>query len=145
MSLSQSFLLSGLGLQVQKKRIDVVAENLANASSTRTADGGPYRKKELIISSTPVSFEKGLEKYLKKDQVQGAQVIGVSRSDSPPRIVYDPAHPDADANGNVALPNISTVQEMVDLITASKAYQANVTVFNAGKSMVMRTLDLGRA
>ncbi|MBX7148452.1 flagellar basal body rod protein FlgC [bacterium] len=143
MGLMAAFNLSAGGLAVQKARIDVTAENLANINSTRTPDGGPYRKKEVIVSSVPTSFDASLQTFLKKDDVQAAEVTGYQRSDEAPRIVHDPSHPDADANGNVAYPSINSIEEMIDMMTASKAYEANITVYNAAKSMVMRTLEIG--
>ncbi len=143
MGLMTAFGLAASGIEVQKKRMDIAAENMANMSSTRTPEGGPYQKKNVIVSSVPMSFEKSLNTFLKMDDTQGAMVTGVEKSNLPPRIVHDPSHPDADENGNVAFPNISGMEQMIDMATASKAYESNITVFNAAKSMILRTLDIG--
>lgn len=145
MGLMAAFSLASSGIEVQKQRMDVAAENLANVSSTRTPEGGPYRKKEVVISSVPTGFERSLSTFLGRGDVQAAQVVSVQAADLPPRILHDPSHPDADANGNVAMPNISGIEQMIDMATASKAYESNITVFNAAKSMILRTLDIGGA
>jgi len=143
MGLLTSFSLSSSGLAVQQKRLDVAAENLANMNSTRTPEGGPYKEKEVVVSSMPLGFDEGLTTLLKKDVVQGAAITQIIQSNKPARVVYDPSHPDADPDGNVSYPNISGFEQMIDIQTASKAYEANVTVFNSAKTMMMRTLDLG--
>jgi flagellar basal-body rod protein FlgC len=143
MSLLSSFAISASGLAVQRKRIDVASENLANVDSTRTPEGGPYKEKQVVVSSVPISFDESLKTFLSPDQVQGAEVVKVQSSDKPPRVIYNPGHPDADSNGNVAMPDISSTEELINIMTASKTYEANVTTFNAAKSMVLRTLDIG--
>lgn len=145
MGLMSTFDIASSGLAVQKQRMDVTAENLANISSTRTPEGGPYQKKSVVISSVPLmGFEKSLSTFLGGQAVnEGADVVSVVKSNNPPRIVFDPSHPDADANGNLALPDISSMEEMIDMMSASKAYEANVTAFNSAKSMMLRTLDIG--
>jgi flagellar basal-body rod protein FlgC len=143
MGMFTAFDLASSGIEVQKKRMDIAAENLANMSSTHSPEGGPYRKKEVVVSSVPTSFDQSLKTFLKTGDTQEAKVTNITRSEDPPRVVYDPSHPDADQNGNVAYPNISGLEEMIDMQTASKAYEANVTVFNAAKTMMLRTLDIG--
>lgn len=143
MGLLNAFAITASGMAVQQRRIDVTAENLANISSTRTPEGGPYRKKEVVVSSVPLSFDASLEQLLKPQDVQGVAVVDVVKSSAPPRVVYDPSHPDADASGNVSFPDINSTEAMVDMMTASKAYESNVTVFNAAKSMMLRALDIG--
>lgn len=145
MSLFTAFNISATGLTVQRERLEVSSENLANASSTRTPEGGPYQRKYVVISSTPVSFDASLEKNLKPAVVQGARVDGVVKSNDPPKLVFDPQHPDANEKGYVQTPDINVTQELIDILSASKAYEANVTVLNAAKSMVLRTLELGSA
>jgi flagellar basal-body rod protein FlgC len=121
--------------------MDVTAENLANAQSTRTANGqGPYRRKEVVLqeagSGTQASFAESLQ------AARGVRVAGIVEDPTPPRRVYDPGHPDADAQGYVTMPNVNTVTEMTDLIGASRAYEANVTAMQTTKAMFARTLDL---
>src|SRR5262249_30935504 len=120
---------------------DVTAENLANAQSTRTANGqGPYRRKEDVLqeagSGTQASFADSLQ------AARGVRVAGIVEDPTPPRPVYDPRHPAADAQGYVTMPNVNTVTEMTDLIGASRAYEANVSAMQTTKAMFARTLDL---
>ena len=132
---------SGSGLSAERLRMDVTAENLANAQSTRSADGsGPYRRKEVVLEQAgtdpQASFADSLE------AARGVRVAGIVDDPTPPRKVYDPGHPDADKDGYVTMPNVNTVTEMTDLIGASRAYEANVTAMQTAKSMFTRTLDL---
>ena len=143
MSLFNSLAISSSGLNVQRERLEVSAQNIANSSSTRTPEGGPYQRRSVVISSVPVSFEESLSAGLKSQNVQEAQVTGIVKDATPPKMIYDASHPDADANGYVAMPDINTMEEMVDVMTASKAYEANVTVIDAAKQMILKTLDLG--
>jgi flagellar basal-body rod protein FlgC len=143
MSLFSVFKIAAGGLMVQRKRLDITAENLANVNSTRTPEGGAYRKKEAIVSSQSIPFEEVLDSNLKQGDLQTAAVVGVHRSTEPLKTVYDPSHPDADQNGNVSMPNVSATEEMIDMMTASKSYQANLTLYSVSKSMISRTLDMG--
>ena len=136
MSLFGGLSISGSGMTAERLRMDVIAENLANAESTRGADGQPYRRKEVVLGAAGgQSFQNVLD---------GVRVKAVVEDSSPGRKVYDPGHPDADKQGFVTMPNVSTVTEMVDLITASRGYEANVQAMNAAKQMFTRTLDLLR-
>ncbi len=143
MSLISSFDLSATGMSLQRRRVDIAAENLANINSTETSDGGPYRRKEAIISSTALPFEASLNHYVHKRSIQMPKIAAVEKSKDPPIKIYDPQHPHADEKGFVAMPNISSTQEMVNLMTASIAYEANMSAFNEAKTMVMRTLEMG--
>lgn len=131
MSLMSTLRVSATGLSAERLRMDLIADNLANANSTRTAAGTPYRRKVAVF--TPI-----------EDGWGGVQVTAITYDNTPPRVVYDPGHPDADASGYVTYPNVEMVHEMVDLITASRAYEANITAFNAAKGMILRTLEIGR-
>jgi flagellar basal-body rod protein FlgC len=132
---------SGSGLSVERLRMDVTAENLANAQTTG------YRRKDVVVQQAgagvggPASFEAALSKARGGS---GVQVAGVVEDTSPGRRIYDPGHPDADAQGYVTLPNVSSVTEMVDLISASRAYEADVTAMQTAKQMFTRTLDILR-
>jgi flagellar basal-body rod protein FlgC len=133
---------SGSALSAERLRMDVTAENLANAQSTRTANGtGPYRRKEVVFeqadAGSPTSFADSLQAA-----GGGVRVAGIVEDPTPLRRIYDPGHPDADAQGYVTMPNVNTVTEMTDLIGASRAYEANVTAMQTAKSMFARTLDL---
>jgi flagellar basal-body rod protein FlgC len=147
MSLFGGLEISASGLTAERLRMDVTAENLANAQTTRGADGQPYRRKEVLLQEAPGSFGASLSKAMRggtASQGGGVQVAGVVQDSSPLKRVYDPGHPDADAQGYVSMPNVDTVTEMVDLISASRAYEANVTAMNAAKQMFSRTLELLR-
>jgi len=134
-SLFNSLSISGSGMTAERMRLDVIASNLANADTTRGPDGQPYRRKEVVLETQRGSFA---------DVLGGVRVAGVVDDPTPPRRVYDPGHPDADAQGYVSLPNVSPVTEMVDMITASRGYEANVQALNQAKQMFTRTLDILR-
>jgi flagellar basal-body rod protein FlgC len=137
MGLFDSLDASGSALSAERLRMDVSAENLANAQSTRGANGsGPYKRKEVVLEQAGSSFADSLQ------AARGVRVAGIVEDPSPARRVYDPGHPDADAQGYVTLPNVNTVTEMTDLIGASRAYEANVTAMQTAKSMFARTLDI---
>jgi len=137
--------ISASGMSAERLRIDVTAENLANADTTRGADGKPYQRKEVILQEAAgTSTFAGALAGAQAQVGGGVQATGIVGDPSPPRRVYDPGHPDADAQGYVTLPNVNPVTEMVDLITASRGYEANVQALNAAKQMFTRTLDLLR-
>lgn len=129
-----SFDISASGISAQRTRMDVIANNIANADSTRTPEGGPYRRQRVTFQSV-------------YDQTMGncgVAVQSVSQDPTDYRMVYDPGHPDADAGGYVKMPNVNVVEEMVDMISATRAYEANVTAMNATKSMIASGIDLGK-
>ena len=142
--------VSATGLTAERLRMDVTAENLANAQTTRGADGQPYRRKEVVLAEVQSGgFGSQLAKAIGAgsgagSQPGGVEVAGITQDQTPGKLVYDPGHPDADAKGYVRMPNVDTVAEMVDLISASRAYEANVTAMNAAKQMFSKTLDLLR-
>ena len=127
-----AFDISASGLSAQRQRLDVIAGNIANVETTRTPAGGPYRRLQPVFASR--SANPG-----------GVETIGVVADAREPRRVYQPGHPDADAEGFVAYPNVSIVEEMVDLVSATRSYEANAAAFNAAKTMAQRALDLARA
>ena len=132
---------SGSALSAERVRMDVTAENLANAQSTRTANGqGPYRRKEVVMQEAGAGVGSSFADSLQA--ARGVKVAGIVEDPSPSRKVYDPGHPDADAKGYVSMPNVNTVTEMTDLIGASRAYEANVTAMQTTKAMFARTLDI---
>jgi flagellar basal-body rod protein FlgC len=139
--------VSATGLTAERLRMDVTAENLANAQTTRGADGQPYRRKEVVLAEVQSGgFGGTLAKAMTGGGAQpgGVEVEAITQDATPGKLVYDPGHPDADAEGYVRMPNVDTVAEMVDLISASRAYEANVTAMNAAKQMFTKTLDLLR-
>ena len=148
MSMFGGLEISASGLTAERLRMDVTAENLANAQTTRGANGQPYRRKEVVLQETPGSFGASLSAAMgggNSGSTGGVQVAGVVQDTATPlKRVYDPGHPDADAQGYVSMPNVDTVTEMVDLISAQRAYEANVTAMQSAKQMFTRTLDLLR-
>ena len=137
--------LSASALTAERTRMNLISSNLANVNSTRTAEGGPYKRKDAVFSTTPASprFSETLNRF-RGNPPAGVEVTQIVEDDSPPRLQYDPNHPDADAKGFVALPNINVVEEMADMIIASRAYEANITAAQAAKGMALKTLELGR-
>ena len=144
MSLFGGLEISASALTAERLRMDVVAENLANAQTTRGADGQPYRRKEVVLQERPGSFGASLSAAINTSSGGGVQVAAIVEDQAPLKRVYDPGHPDADAEGYVPMPNVDTVTEMVDLIGAQRAYEANVTAMQAAKQMFVRTLELLR-
>jgi flagellar basal-body rod protein FlgC len=150
MSFFGSLDVSASGLTAERMRMDVSAENLANAQTTRTAAGGPYHRKEVVLEdAAPGSFGASLASAMGARTggavtPGGVQVAGIAEDSTPMKTVYDPGHPDADAQGYVKMPNVDTVTEMTDLISASRAYEANVTAMQTAKQMFSKTLDLLR-
>lgn len=133
--------VSASGLSAQRTRINVAASNLANAQTTQGADGGPYKRKDVVVSSTDLPGAQGSQLA---DAVKGAKVAQISEDTAPPRLEYDPGHPQADARGYVAYPNINPVEEMVDMITASRAYEAGITTMSTAVNMAERALGIGK-
>jgi flagellar basal-body rod protein FlgC len=147
MSLFGAIDISGSGLSAERLRMDVTAENLANAQSTQGADGQPYRRKEVVLRQAQGGLETALTSAMGAGGTvsspgRGVEVVGIAEDTAPNRMVYDPGHPDANPDGYVSLPNVDPVTEMVDLIAASRAYEANVTAMQTAKSMFSKTLDL---
>ena len=146
MNLFRSMDISASGLTAERLRMDIIAQNIANVNTTRTVQGGPYRRKLVVLKEIqPDSFESILDKVKGKYSGKGVEVVQISEDDQTPlREVYDPGHPDADQNGYVEYPNVNIVSEMVDMISATRAYEANVTAFNASKAMFQKSLEIGR-
>lgn len=145
MSFLSTFNISGSGMTAQKYRLDIISQNIANAQVTRTEAGGPYRRKMTVLSSVSTgTFQDALKTATGVVQKDGVQVEAVIEDESALVPVYDPTHPDANAQGYVLYPNVNTAQEMTDAMGASRAYEANVTAFNATKSIVLKALEIGR-
>lgn len=140
MDFMTSFKICGSGLAAQRAKMDVITSNLANVETTKTPEGGPYRKKTVVLAAEPIpgNFNAAL-----KDAVRTVKVERIEE-DKSVKMVHDPTHPDADAKGYVAKPNISTVMEMADMITTSRNYEACVTAFDATKSMILKSMEIGR-
>ena len=135
--------ISASALKAQRLRLNTISSNLANIETTRTPDGGPYRKREVVFQTTGKGFADTLDTRM-RDAAQGVKVSHIQASTLPPRMVYDPSHPDADEQGQVAMPNISLVEETADMMSASRAYEANVTVVKSAKRMALKALEIGR-
>lgn len=133
------------GLTAQRLRMDVIANNLANATTTRTSAGGPYRR-QMVIFEARNSGQRNFKEILQKELADygGVRVKGIQEDDSPLRRVYEPSHPDADQEGYVNYPNINVVAEMVDMISTSRSYEANTTVMTSIKNMAMKAIEIGR-
>ena len=145
MSLFTSFDISASGLTAQRYRMDVIAENIANANTTRTKDSTPYRRKVVVFEEKQAhaSFDALLKNVSNRYTGEGVKVTQVVEDRwTQMNMVYDPSHPDADENGYVTYPNVNTVTEMTNLIDSSRAYQANATAFEASKSIASRGLQL---
>jgi len=137
--------VSSSALSAGRTRLNLISSNLANANSTRTPEGGPYRRKDAVFTATP--FESRFDRTLSAataQQVRKVEVTDIVEDQTPPRLQYEPGHPDANAQGYVAMPNINTVEEMADMIGATRAYEANVTAVQAAKSMALKTLEISR-
>ncbi len=137
---------SSSGLAAQRFRINVIAANLANAQTTRTPEGGPYRRRDVIFGALPAArtFEQELRARNELYEPLHVKVLGVAIDDRAPILKYDPSHPDANEDGYVAMPNINPLEEMVNLMLATRSYEANIQAFNATKSMALRAMEIGR-
>jgi flagellar basal-body rod protein FlgC len=144
MDLLTSLKISSSGLAANKKRMAAISSNIANAQTTKTAEGGPYRRKQVTFGSEPAreSFSEILEGELDA-QAQVVQATEVISTDRPPKLEYKPHHPDANEQGYVAMPNINVMEEMADMISAQRSYDANINVMNTTKSMAMKALEIG--
>lgn len=135
--------ISASGLSAERLRLDTIASNMANVNTTRGADGKPYRRKIAV-------FQENLKKELSKETGKyentpmGVKAVGIEEDNSPLRRVYDPSNADADAQGYVSMPNVNVLNEMADMMVATRAYEANVTAINSAKSMFSKALEIGR-
>lgn len=143
MDILNAFKINGSALKAQSTRLNTISSNLANVETTSTPEGGPYKKKSVYFQSTPLSFKDQLDGQVKKS-LQGVEVTKIVEDDKPPRKVYNPSHPDANDDGYVEMPNISVLEEMVDMMSATRSYQANVTTIKMAKRMAIKALELGR-
>jgi flagellar basal-body rod protein FlgC len=135
MSIFSVFDIAGSALSAQSQRLNVVASNLANAESVVSADGTPYRARQVVFTASPLG---------RGTSGMGVRVSAIVEDPAPPRLVYDPKSPLADARGYVTMPNVNVVEEMTNMISASRAYQINLDMMNTAKSLALRTLTLGQ-
>lgn len=138
--------ISASGMSAQRTRMDVIAENIANAESTHTAEGGPYRRRQVVFQATGLKqpFSSVFNSAFQADGHQSVKAASIVQDRAPFREVYDPSHPDADSRGMVQMPNVNPVEEMVDMNSASRSFEANVTTMEASKRMFLKSLELLR-
>lgn len=149
MNISNSFQISASGLTAQRLRMDVISANIANAETTRAkvenGEAVPYRRKVVVMSPSETTFEQALQSAMGNDsKVTGVKVAGIQEDQSEFKLVYKPTHPDANSDGYVLMPNVDMAKEMIDMLVASRAYEANITALNASKSMIMKALEIGK-
>jgi flagellar basal-body rod protein FlgC len=134
--------ISGSALKAERTRINIASMNLANANTTRTIEGGPYRAKSVVFGATPLAngFQQTLDSV--DDKLRKVEVVQVAEDQSPFKEIYDPSHPDADANGIVRMPNVNTAEQMVDLMSARRDFEANVAAMDSIKAMAVKSLDI---
>ncbi|MCR5474037.1 MAG: flagellar basal body rod protein FlgC [Lachnospiraceae bacterium] len=147
MSVFKSFGVNASGMTSERFRMDIISQNVANANTTRTEEGTPYRRKIVTFqekTQNPMKFSTIFKRARGMDVGDGVKTMGVYEDQSDLTMVYDPSHPDADENGYVMYPNVNIVTEMTNMIDAERAYQANATAFNASKAMAMKGLDIAR-
>lgn len=147
MSMFSAFDINASGLTAQRYRMDIISENVANAKTTRTADGTPYRRKVVTFSEkdSQTSFSRVLNQERDNYSGKGVKVNGVYEDTwTEMTKAYDPSHPDADENGYVTYPNVNIIAEMTNLIDASRAFEANSTAFSASKAMALKGLEIGK-
>lgn len=145
MDFFSSMRISSSGMNAQQTRMNTISSNLANAETTQTEEGGAYRRQDPVFQAQAdrENFGEVLAGML-DEHAQGVQVTDIHRDEKPARMVYNPKHPDANADGYVAMPNVNPVEEMANMISAQRSYEANVTSLNAAKSMAIRALDIGK-
>ncbi len=137
--------VSASGLSAQRLRMNLISANLANMNTTRTKAGGPYRRKDPVFSAqAPAASFREMLRNRQQEMLKEVAVIGIVEDSRPPIRKYDPNHPDADENGYVALPNINVMEEMVNMISATRSYEANVTAIKAAKDMALKALEIGQ-
>ncbi|MFP4016018.1 MAG: flagellar basal body rod protein FlgC [Halanaerobiales bacterium] len=144
MNMFSSFNINASGMTAQRKRMDIVSTNIANVDTTRTEEGGPYRRK------MPVFRERGGQTFVSilrgssQGEENGAELSAIAEDQKPFKLIHNPTHPDANEDGYVEMPNVDITTEMVDMIDASRAYEANVTAMNTLKNMATKALEIGR-
>ena len=142
MSLKRALEISESGMTAQRQVMELIASNLANINTTQSLQGGPYRRKMAVLTEKPLSFQQIYQSELSKPDGGGVEVGRVVEDPAPPHKIYNPTHPDADAQGFVTLPNVSLSQETVDMAAAMKVYEANTAAFNTTKKMIQESLQI---
>jgi flagellar basal-body rod protein FlgC len=145
MSVFRSMDISATGMTAQRLRMDVISDNIANVNTTRTSEGGPYRRTRLVFEEREAQkFGYILSKKTNESQGRGVRVVALEKDNAPFKMIYDPTHPDADDSGYVRMPNVDIVAEMIDMISATRSYEANITALNSSKSMIIKAMDIGK-
>lgn len=145
MGIFNSLNINATALTAERTRMDVISKNIANVNTTRTSSGKPYRRQMPMFKEVEgQSFSSILSNASKKASEGGVKITGIVEDKTPFKTVYDPGHPDADNDGYVLMPNIDIVTEMVDMITSSRSYEANMTSINTAKTMAMKALEIGK-
>lgn len=147
MSIFSAIDISASGLTAQRLRMDTISQNIANVNTTRTTGGGPYRRKLVVFEAREAQdgFNGMFSRALEKQQTgQGVRAVGIVEDNTPPKMMYDPNHPDANDQGYVMLPNVNIVTEMVDMISATRAYEANTAAVRSSKDIALKALEIGR-
>ena len=142
MDIFTSMKISSSGMSLQRARMNVISSNLANINTTRTAEGGPYKRKMVVAGAEPVG-NGGFAGQL-DSSIQKVRVMEIRKDQTLPKLIYDPSHPDADERGYVAMPNINLIEEMLDMINASRAYEANASAISNARSMATRAIEMGQ-
>ena len=133
--------VSASALSAERERMNTTSSNLANAQTTRTPEGGPYRRKDVVFEARPFARELASQMEVPLNEVKVADIV---YDPNPPKLVYKPEHPDANPEGYVAYPNVNTMEEMANMITASRTFEANITVINTTRNMMNKALEIGR-
>jgi flagellar basal-body rod protein FlgC len=137
--------IAASGLKAQRTRLNTISANMANAETTSTPEGGPYKKKSVVFETQKFSFSQHLDASMaQQGQAEGVKVARIVEDTDPPQRVYDPSHPDAKEDGYVEMPNVSVLKEMVDMMSATRSYEANTTTIKSAKRMAMKALEIGR-
>ena len=148
MAFLNSLDISGSALTAERLRMDIISENISNAQTTRTESGGPYKRKMVVFQPADEggSFKDALDSRISGESAaaKGVKVTGIVEDDTPSTPVYDPENPDADESGYVQMPNVNIVKETIDMMSATRAYRANLTVLNAVKNMASKALEVGK-
>ncbi|MCA1743326.1 MAG: flagellar basal body rod protein FlgC [Desulfonatronovibrio sp.] len=145
MSFMKSLDISASALSAERTHLNVISMNLANINTTRTAEGGPYKRKTVLFEATPVetAFDKAMQTELERE-LRGVKAKAVLNDNRPFKLIYDPGHPDANKEGYVSMPDINVVEEMANMLTAMRTYEANVSSITTTKAMYNKALEIGR-
>ena len=130
-------------LKANRVRLNTISSNLANVETTSTPEGGPYKRKSVYFQASPISFKEHLDSNL-KSSIQGVKVTEIIEDPTPPKLVYKPSHPDPNDDGYVAMPNVNVLEEMVDMMSATRSFEANTTTIKSAKRMALKALEIGR-